>query len=1757
MPRQNATPKQTSGAGFSVETDTVAWTLAHMLNRSCPFDPPSGMIERVDTQLPASQWHLDDLLVTVRTDRVHRLSFSIKSNRQITRDGFPQDFIRDAWEQLLRDSSDIFVEGNDYLGLLTAPVDADLRDAVYEVLRLARGQDPKDLAMQIELPQRTNSIVRTLHSSAQCPADLAAKHGQESAASAGRLLRRMLWTPIDFEDDSSEKRASAVMVCRNLLRSGSTHQDLALWTRLRGVADRLRRSGGGIELAQLVDKVRSEFDLRDFPDHAPDWERITHDTRSALQRVHNRIGGRVSLPRAMDHDAVSKRLADQRIAVLLGASGSGKSAIAREQAEMVLKEGKVLWFDAERLAARTLADWRSHLGLTHPLDATIRVGPGKVALVVLDGIDRLYAERGFAAAAEFVEAARIGDSASPWRLLITCTPEEWTRVRGQFASRGILFNDGPLTLDLPSPTELTAVWQTFPQLTALRLRRHLAPVLLRPKVLDLLASRVTIDEDLALVGESELARLFWDREITAGPGGVACGDAAIRIAQLFADRLGTDISESALATEIVSLDLAAVATLVTNRILVKAEGRIVFEHDLYGDWIRARRLRDVSEGGTLAQFLAPRLSSPIWHRALRLYAVDLLEHANDLVPWADAFEAAGAMEGGAGVLAQDILLEATAFATGVGVTLDHPELWMRLSLDDGVLLRRLLKRLLHTATIANDAVVEAVRAEHPDLAIHVAAASRVPYAPYWYRIVRLLHAHRDEIPAPAVGVVARAVDLWLRSTLPGWPLRAEAAAVAVALGDLLLKRKEEYDSLYSDAASDQHVYRSVLAAGHEEPERVKQIVLEASGRRPKRFAPPPRPVDVAAMQKRSFVTVPSFFAGSGYLPEPWPHGPAFRVDGALQKAVLDGDALRPLIESTPDLAREVLLALVISEPKERRPYASHDDPYELEWLNWHPQFYTRGPFRAFLSVAEEAALTTILQLIEHSTDRWVEARARYFAAAKGSRPDDVSTPFIEITVGDERRRFVGDAMVLQWAVDGPDHGEIIGSALTALEKHLYDRADAGADLSQLIDRLLTESGSAAIVGLLSLVGRRHPNYLRGVLRGLLTSPEVLYWTMRQSGSTAWQISTSLLPQPLHDAYQAWHAMPHRQTSLRDWAIQLFLTEPDMSPFFDECRDRLRTALRPGGEYEGWDFVEALVAQLDRGNYALIEADGGTRYLQFTPPEDLQRRFQERSEPVAAQMRLITLPYEFRRMIDQKEAVTHDALDRVWEHAQEAADMDPNVEIAGTTPFDVVVGAAALITTRGESWREAHPDKAQWARSIILQSVDEPTDDHFRDSALRTSRSPFAADALCQLWAEAPDDAELRTAVARLVLHGPADAAGTLARSVARSSPPRSDDHKRLLNAILQRAALGARLRDAEQRRAWAAPDEVETDADAAALRDRLDDIERRLVLGVGEASIPGLDEIAPVAPTTMHRVQHGNRRVVASRMIDDRLVIAAFQGIPSPKSTDSEWLPIWERALRETLAPLRQRDEERCEEPDHHPDEWDRYLLDRVSGIIADLKDAKTAERLWQPIIDLGASAEEWVSWFARDWTTYALHSEAESYVCDVWMAMIDHALGSARWAADGGVTYLAHETGELWRALLGFNRHSNDVWSEALRPRVRVLAPRMEAWARDHLLNLNNSKAFAYILTTPAASDILLRGLTWIHNASKSSDRFWGRPGERAGPDDAVLTVLAHAWTHARDSLRRDEAAFGAFRGLLEHLVSRQHPPALELADRVGAALQ
>src|SRR4029079_14424187 len=89
---------------------------------------------------------------------------------------------------------------------------------------------------------------------------------------------------------------------------------------------------------------------------------------------------------------------------------------------------------------------------------------------------------------------------------------------------------------------------------------------------------------------------------------------------------------------------------------------------------------------------------------------------------------------------------------------------------------------------------------------------------------------------------------------------------------------------------------------------------------------------------------------------------------------------------------------------------------------------------------------------------------------------DLEVPTVPIRVEGKERGYVGVAQVFAWSQHGPDSSGVIGSALAALEKHLYDRVYARDDVKPLVERLLTEIHSLAIVGVLSVFGRRHPYY---------------------------------------------------------------------------------------------------------------------------------------------------------------------------------------------------------------------------------------------------------------------------------------------------------------------------------------------------------------------------------------------------------------------------------------------------------------------------------------------------------------------------------------------------------------------------------------------------------------------------------------------------------------------------------------------------------
>src|SRR5687768_15712659 len=101
MPREAAPPWVTGGGGFWFEARVGAFYLAHLLTRIPPLGREGGLIERVDFQ-NKDGWLFDDIVLHLRHNEVMgRCPISVKSYRQITREGARAVLVRDLWEQYL------------------------------------------------------------------------------------------------------------------------------------------------------------------------------------------------------------------------------------------------------------------------------------------------------------------------------------------------------------------------------------------------------------------------------------------------------------------------------------------------------------------------------------------------------------------------------------------------------------------------------------------------------------------------------------------------------------------------------------------------------------------------------------------------------------------------------------------------------------------------------------------------------------------------------------------------------------------------------------------------------------------------------------------------------------------------------------------------------------------------------------------------------------------------------------------------------------------------------------------------------------------------------------------------------------------------------------------------------------------------------------------------------------------------------------------------------------------------------------------------------------------------------------------------------------------------------------------------------------------------------------------------------------------------------------------------------------------------
>ena len=1742
-----ASVESTGGSGYLFEDQVGAYFAACLLAGRPALEPEDGLLERIDFQNHVHGWNLDDLLVTTRNlAGEKRLAFSIKSGPQFGQTTAPSEFVRSAWADLEKSENPVD-PARDLLGLITPSLEPKLTRDLSWLVGVARAQEPAQLERAIGTPGYAGLSRRQLYSSFACPDGLSPP--SKPRPLAGTLLR-VLAIPQGFEFGSASgwRKASAVQFCRETLEGGNHEEALQVWGKLIRLVQDCRTNGGYLDLRKVIACLKYEHRLKDFPDHRAAWERLLQASRDAMARVADKIGGVTRLPRAADVALLQTAVEASTSVALIGASGVGKSVVARMWAEERLAAGeKVIWLEARTLERGSLEAFERDLGLLTPLKKLVEGVVGLQPALVVDGLDRVYEPATFAKFGTLVGMLHLGEEGSPWRVVLTSQTPEWPRVETRLRHAGVAVGMWkPVECSALAASDLKPIWIAFPNTARLHLQPKLEPLLRNLKMLDLVATRAPLvaPDSAAWVGESSLIKWFW----TEWVGSPARAALVKSIAERQADALRSEVSEGDFGVA----DLDPLDGLVADRICHRADESVGFEHDLFGDWARQRILQSKKEA--LGPYLKDRLSLPLWHRALRLHGVFLLEQRPDIAEWETLLEQFA--DGEVATLAQDLLLEAPIFAADPASLLE--KISSKLFERDGRLLRRFLKRFLHSATMPDQTLVGLGRASGLSEE-QVSAMFRVPYWPYWLPILRFLAEHQGNVLAFAPEEAASVAELWLEKTPPAWPMRVAAAELALALGNNALVNKGR--GKFPTKESRQMCFRAALLGADALPNEVAEFALRAAerGEAARQLAEPPP----ARTEGFRLPIPPPGFLLYDRSSEPWPDGPRKRVDEDFQQAALTntGTALLPLMRVRPAVAREVVLALLIKAPHkgDQGSYAQREFEVERMYL-WSPPLYVDGPFLLFLRQNFDEGLALIMTLVQFAVDRWADL------TVAESAPRNL---VLETAVGE--RTFTGDGRVFGWyrKLGVPPPPLAVVSALMALEQYLYEKLEAGEDITALTTTISQLAQNTAVIGLLCGLARRSPELLDGPLSPLITSLEVFQWDTRiviqdQPSSSFLLIGAIDRGEWFMGAARAFHGQGHRKVNLEEIVTKLMLTHASVKPTLASAASRWQTViLKPDQSAYSAGYVNRMVAQFTPENWRMEQRENGDRTYTNDALQTVADENARELQEITDNSFLMTFPMRCFKILEGAETLEATQIEEFWKSLQRAESLTPEDVSAWAygNALDAVIGGVSVLLVNHKSWLENRPARFTWCRERLVAAVlslsqreaGNKLDDGF-DWAWEVS----AAKAVATLWTEAPGDIVLRQCVVAMVTRSQSKAAGALLGACARPQVRLGQNFQQLHRLVLEWASARARMASIHFASEFAS-------ATGDLKRDQVRDVEAweaswasDFLSGDSPWDVPAWSELG--------RDQFGRTEANLSSLkwssrfprIDLEFIHATHGWLSdidqaSTSEERAEWVAFWGEALDCILANATPHAGAFGREKMDLPSEAERWVLQNAAGVAVKLCGEEHPEAFWRPILELPAQQfgrqHFWIETFLHAWHAKSLEATATpaGYVTGV-RAMYEIAVSGLR-EPNSPAAGWANFDGP-WLALLGIDNLTVEFcWARRHRSVVAELSPVYHGMT---LLSGIRSKwvtPFARFMLTEAAEPIRVESLKWLDPAMEANPAALSDEGNCY----AIATLLALCWREQQTALQRDQEAQAAFRSLLHMLGTRQIPIALEMLTRLG----
>lgn len=1684
-----APPKNTGGGGFSFEDKVVAYLFLYMLNGEAPFRAEDGIITKMRFQSRMDGWLLDDVLLTLSSnDTSKTCACSIKSLAISP----VKDFARIAWQQYLHDATTVFNRKTD-LQILLAGVFDDYQ-YLHQLLQIAQTQSSADLPNRLS-QSGIDVKVKPFFVLTHCPEGLAKKH-KISEVETGNLLKTIRFRDFDFEQANS-KTGEALTRCRQLLSAPDEAQQL--WDALLAISQEFRPLAGEITHQELVNKLRARFQLRSCPYHEADWAKLNDFTQKAIAIIPDTIAGEVPIPRTTEVAAIQVKLNSSNCILINGDSGCGKTVLLKKIIEG--NKSSAIFFDANTFNTTGYAAFESDLGLANPLSDIIKLSTANMAILAIDGLDRIFTEQTFKNIATLINSLNLTNPGTHWRIVITTQTQEEGRIKGIFSRLNIHLPWVSLPVSNLTSDDLSSVWKRFPALQPLTTHPHLKGVILKPKVLDLLARHIQGIDFSKLkrwATETDLIQWFWETEVLKNSSLFEREVVLFKLAELQATNSSPFIASSAFTPD----ECRILGTLCADKLCrADSTGKLTFFHELYADWARFRFLLGKQSDKNL---LNGKSLQPLWNGAIRLFSQHLLSQPSTAYWDSIAVEI---LNSSSEQPVADIFLEAVFFSDNCQNLLEKQ--WPQLEANKGHLLRRVLNRFLYTATFPDPIALAQIKEKDPSLVLYIEAQNRLPLQRLWPPVIKFLHAHIHEVTSIAPLEVSKIADQWLRlpyifERYSGRPISLDALKEAAGLAILNAEKVAALNS-YKAEELKKSAYRAALAAIEHEPKRVQDFALTLCARTDQKKLP-------------SKITQKHFWGETEEeLTAPWPDGPYSRVDSVFQDICLNSDALSAVIKHSPQLAREVILALLIEEPSPVDSYADYHPFKDMQLgLNdireWIAVLYFRGPFLAFLKTHPEEGVETILRLINFATDRWRTINAAQDAS-------------ITITIDSVLRTWTGDFQVYHWYTANTVGPHETTAALMALEKYLYDEIDAKRPIEWAIKTILAKSSSVAFGGLLGAIGRKQPELLEGPLKPLLTVSEFNYWELAYTSQSpqVWRIPWShglFGTRYFIDSAESWHGMPHRKNGLNQHALTLFLKKPEMRPFFAEIKKRWEAEFASGDDSRYKTFLENLIPQ-----YALENWKQTENGLEYTKPKELQEKYAEEQKGNDWQLAMMTLPLQCRQVLDGEKTFAPELCPEFWEHLTAISKM-PSAIKQGLKEGAICAGFAVLVLKHMD-WLNANPEKKEWLKQKSLEIINNPPQTDIGDSEFSKfdhNWNTFCSEYIPTLWAETPGDTNIKRAIAILAAHHQYLSIAKLFSSSAKLRTILGLEFHRLQNIECRIAVARVQAKISGPEKASVYHKWITAE------------IESFATLSDG----PGRPDFSQLIPTIISEFTALDPSIQTLPHFDVALAVYANYwqvdlGDPQDSQGRKEkidwWIALLTIALKQRLTGKGKSNRQ----GNYAIYDSDRLLLKCIASICA-TNPAQETQRLYQVLFRLGRYGEDWIEAFLLEWlkqsiSTNDIHPGFISY----WQHMIDFAEseGMLSCGRDGGL-------------LVGISAFI--YWPPQHTDVVIKMRSYVEKWLARNFKDKYAIRSFLeFALKTPG-NVLLIDAINWL-------PQYCNLPSDKLDKDleQSIIEVLALSWETEKERIKANALALSNFNALLGMLVAKQNVTALALHSKVA----